>query len=242
MGRLRKLPDTCARPFCEEPARSRIYCKTHAQAWRRKYQGDRCEWVGCAEIIATDDWYQPREPKTGKLQKTDGRTMDTGAGRLSYCRRHEVEHLRPSSHVEELNVRRLGAGLDIDGECWVPKPHFPRLKNGAATFDPEGSNGKVHWPYHRALWDMLCGGHRQREELDHLTGCKVQARCANPAHMQPVTHRENMARRAARNAARKAGKPYGPRTCGPPLNSDAAEAPAVVAFAERFGLPLPSYL
>lgn len=68
----------------------------------------------------------------------------------------------------------------------------------------------------------------------------VQAWRANPAHMEPVTHLENMAPRAARNQARKAGKPYGPKTCGPPINWDAAETPAVLDFAARFGLLLPS--
>jgi hypothetical protein len=240
VGRPKTLPEVCSRPFCTEPVRTRIYCATHAQAWRRKYQDDRCDWPECVEIIATDDWYQPRNAKTGKLKKTAGRTMDTGSGRLSYCRRHEGEHLRPSPAVEELNIARLGDGLDVEGECWVPKASRPSLKNNAATFDPEGSNGKVHWPYHRAVWGLLMAGHRQREELDHLTGCAVQARCANPAHMEPVTHLENMARRAARNQARKARKPFGPKTCGPSINWDAAERPAVVAFAARFGLPLPA--
>jgi hypothetical protein len=240
VGRPRSLAEVCSHPSCDAPVRTRIYCATHAQAWRRKHQDDRCEWSGCDEIIATDDWYQPRNAKTGKLQKTAGRTMDTGSGRLSYCRRHEGEHLRPSPAVEELNTARLGDGLEVEGECWVPKASRPSLKNNAATFDPEGSNGKVHWPYHRAIWGLLMDGHRQREELDHLTGCVVKARCANPAHMEPVTHLVNMARRAARNRAEKAGKPFGPKTCGPPINWKAAEMPAVVAFAARFGLPLPA--
>lgn len=190
-------------------------------------------------IVAFDDWYQARDPKTGKLEKIEGRTMDTGNGRLSYCRQHEHHHLRPTPAVEELNTARLGAGLDVEGECWVPNASFPSFRNGAAKYDPEGSNGKVLWAYHRAVWDLLMEGHRQREELDHLTGCAVQARCANPAHVQPVTRVENVARRAARNAARRARKPYGPKTCGPAINWAAAEAPAVIAFAERFGLPRP---
>lgn len=238
MGRLKTLVERCARG-CSEPVRSRIYCQSHYKAWQRKYDGDRCEWPGCHTIIAKDDWYQERHPKTGRLKKIDGRTMDTGSGRLSYCRRHEVEHLRPSPAVEELNIARLGAGLEVAGGCWVPKASRPSLKNNAATFDPEGSNGKVHWPYHRAVWDLLMEGHRQREELDHLTGCAVQARCANPAHVEPVTRIENVARRTARNMAKRLHKPYGPKTCGPAINWAAAETPAVMAFARANGLPLP---
>jgi hypothetical protein len=239
MGRAKTIPEVCSRPNCTKRGRSRIYCESHYKAWQRKYDGDRCDWPGCDEIIATDDWYQARFPKTGKLKKIDGRTMDTGSGRMSLCRRHEVEHLRPSLAVENLNRDRLAAGLEVDGECWVPKVSRPSLKNNAATFDPEGSNGKVHWPYHRAVWDLLMEGHRQREELDHLTGCAVQARCANPDHVEPVTLIENEARRAARNLDRRLHKPYGPKTCGPAINWAAAEAPAVTAFARAYSLPLP---
>lgn len=240
MARPKTISGTCSRPGCAEPIRSRIYCATHFEGWRRKYAKDRCDWPDCRTIVAKDEWHQERRPKDGKLRKIDGRTMDTGSGRLGYCRRHEVEHLRASPEIEQLNLKRLGYGLEADRECWLPRLTLPSLSNGAGTFDPEGSNGKLHWPYHRAVWDLLMGGHRQRQELDHLTECAVQARCANPAHMQPVTHLVNMARRKARNAARKGRKHYAPITCGPPINWEAARAPAVVAFAREFRLPLPT--
>lgn len=232
------LVGECILPGCGRPLFSRVYCETHARAWNRKYDGDRCGWPGCREIIATDAWEQPRRVD-GSLIKVDGRTMDTGKGRLSLCRWHEVEHLRPTPAIEVLNWRRLGDGLELDGDCWVPKRNLPSLSNGAATFDPEGSNGKVHWPYHRAVWDLLMDGHGQRRELDHLTGCRVGARCANPAHLQPVTRAENMARRRQRNLARKHGKPYGPKTCGPAVNRLALESPAVLDFAAAHGLAAP---
>jgi hypothetical protein len=216
-----------------------VYCETHARAWNRKYQDDRCDWLGCLAIIATDAWEQPRR-NDGSLFKVDGRTMDTGQGRKSFCRSHEVEHLRPTPAVEALNWERLGAGLELDGACWVPRWNLPELSNGAATFDPEGSNGKVLWPYHRAVWDLLMGGHGQRLELDHLTACAVGPRCANPAHLQPVTRAENMARRRQRNLARKHGKPYGPKACGPAVNRLALASPVVQKFAAVHGLTLPA--
>lgn len=240
MGRPKSLQESCAWPIkCIAPVRSRIYCATHFEAWRRRYADDRCDWPDCSTIVAKDDWHQQRRPSDGKLSKIDGRTMDTGNGRLSFCRRHEVEHLRPSPAVETLNRHRLGAGLEAVGECWRPKDSIPSLSNGAGLFDPEGSNGKVHWAYHRAVWDLLVGGHAQRRELDHLTGCAIQARCANPTHIQPVTHDVNMARRKARNSSRRTGKPFDTKMSGPPINWVAAEAPAVVAFAQEYGLLLP---
>jgi ribosomal protein L34E len=238
LGRQKVLIGACILLDCGRPLESRVYCQSHARAWNRKYGGDRCDWLGCKVIIATDAWDQPRR-KDGSLLKVDGRTMDTGTGRKSYCRLHEPEHLRPSAAIEELNWKRLGDGLELHGECWIPRGHLPSLSNGAATFDPEGSNGKVHWPYHRAVWDLLMGGHGQRQELDHLTGCLVGARCANPAHLQPVTRAENMARRRQRNLARKMSRPFGPKTCGPAVNRLAVTSPEVQKFAVAYGLTLP---
>nr|AER68055.1 hypothetical protein [Arthrobacter rhombi] len=232
----------CSRVGCDLPARSRNYCATHARGWLRLYDGDRCDWSGCNEILAYDVWWQPRHltgPSQGKLKKIDGRTMDTGQGRLSYCRWHEVEHLRPSPKIEALNRSRLGAGLVGQGDCWMPKESIPSHKNGAAKFAPEGSNGVLEWAYHRAVWDLLMGGHRQRQELDHLTGCQGGARCAAPFHLQPVTHAENMSRRRFRNEAKKAGNPFTPNRCGPPLNLQAVGSMEVQVFAVEFELPLP---
>ena len=44
---------------------------------------------------------------------------------------------------------------------------------------------------HRWLWEQLRGAVPQGLELDHL--CCVPA-CVNPAHLEPVTHVENMRR------------------------------------------------
>lgn len=240
MGRTRALPDKCDR--CAKPARSRIYCATHARAWNRKYDQDRCHWEGCNIVVASDDWWQERYVsgrQAGMLKKIDGRTMDTGQGRRSYCRQHEVEHLRATPAIEQMNLTRLGAGLESQGQCWVPNKGFPKLGYGSG-FDPEGSNGKLQWPYHRAVWDLLMGGHAQRLELDHLTGCLAGATCASPIHLQPVTHAVNMSRRKYRNEAKSARSPYTPNRCGPRLNRQALESPKVQAFALEYGLPLPA--
>jgi hypothetical protein len=228
---LKILIDVCSKPGCGEPVRGRIWCSTHLRDWHRKHGHRRCHWPDCDTIIA---------PDSGATNMVDGRTMGTGKDKLSYCRWHEVEHLRPNPQVEEINLRRLGEGLEVVGDCWKPLPKFTRFNNGAAAFDVEGSNGKVHWPYHRAVWDMLMGGHRQRQELDHLTGCVLGSSCCSPAHLQPVYHTVNMSRRAARNAARKARKPFSPKTCGPAVNMDAIASELVQAFAEQHGLPLPA--
>lgn len=169
--------------------------------------------------------------------------MGTGKDKKTYCRWHEVEHLRPTAEIHEINRRRLGEGLEAVGECWRPLPRFNPLSHkepkGGIAFDVEGSNGKALWPYHRVVWDLLMGGHPQRRELDHLTGCIVGASCCSPAHLEPVHHTVNMARRKARNAARKNRKTFNVATCGPAVNKKALLSEDVRKFAQDYDLPLP---
>lgn len=244
LARLKRLSGTCDKPGCNKQIRSRKQCASHAKAWARRYDKDRCDWAGCEQILATDDWWQERYTGRrfkGQLKKIVGRRMGTGKDRRSYCRVHEVEHLRPSPAIEELNLRRAGAGLVQVGNCWIPQESIPRFgsgNDGAAKFQPENSNGKSDWAYHRVVWDLLMGGHSQQHELDHLTDCTSPA-CAAPFHLEPVLHSVNMERRKYRNQARKAGEPFTPNRCGPPINLDALSNQRVVDFAKKSGLALP---
>ena len=56
------------------------------------------------------------------------------------------------------------------------------------TADRHGRTRRAH----RIAWE-LCGGRklRGREEMDHL--CRVRD-CVNPKHLEPVSHKENIAR------------------------------------------------
>lgn len=53
-----------------------------------------------------------------------------------------------------------------------------------------GGRGK-HKPAHRVSYEALVGAVAPGLELDH--GCRVRC-CVNPAHLEPVTHLENMRR------------------------------------------------
>lgn len=64
--------------------------------------------------------------------------------------------------------------------------------------------GEVRWEgrtcsVHRLVHELLIGPIPQELELDHL--CRVR-HCANPDHLEPVTHEENM-RRARLTHCRK---------------------------------------
>lgn len=54
-----------------------------------------------------------------------------------------------------------------------------------------------HWRAHRYAWEALVGPIQAGLELDHL--CRVIA-CVNPAHIEPVTHKENLRRSRRANA------------------------------------------
>jgi hypothetical protein len=62
---------------------------------------------------------------------------------------------------------------------------------------------------HRAAYELACGPVPDGLELDHL--CRVRC-CINPAHLEPVTHRENGRRGVAgqHHADRQAAKTHCP--------------------------------
>lgn len=78
-------------------------------------------------------------------------------------------------------------------DCWLWARCVTNLDYGRV-------NG--HLFAHRAVYEALVGNIPVGYELDHL--CRVP-RCVNPAHLEPVTHRENMLRGktvAATNASK----------------------------------------
>jgi hypothetical protein len=73
--------------------------------------------------------------------------------------------------------------------CWL----WSGVQNGRGY-------GQVHWNdrmryVHRVAYELLAGSIGEGLELDHVAdrGCAFK-HCCNPAHLEPVTHRENMRR------------------------------------------------
>lgn len=80
---------------------------------------------------------------------------------------------------------RLGHDLTIGDDCWIWE--------GALTTDGYGHllwRGKIRL-VHRVVYELLVGPIPESLTLDHL--CRVRS-CANPAHVEPVTHRVNILR------------------------------------------------
>lgn len=203
-------------------------CGAHYQWWRRnKTDTQRCDYQGCTNHLADRHGRRGYHTKYRRL-----------------CREHEylhlTEHRNPeqSEVVEQENRRRLAAGITVRGTCWV--------YTGPAGTNPSGYpqmytylSADVTWSAHRVAWGLLMGGHRQREQLDHLAGCEVGPGCASPCHLQPVSRAENGRRRAARNAWRRGECELTVKGTGPWFNAEAINSPKVRQFAREYGLPIP---
>ena len=97
---------------------------------------------------------------------------------------------------------RLAATIaEIRGDedsCWL----WPsRSRSGYGNFRPDGNRSQVA---HRAVYEHLVGPIPAGHELDHLchtrdASCTADLacphrQCVNPAHLEPVTHAENVRR------------------------------------------------
>lgn len=87
---------------------------------------------------------------------------------------------------------RFMAKVDQSGDCWLWTAHVNADGYGVFRFD--GQMGGAH----RFAWRLLVGEVPDGMELDHL--CRVR-HCVNPAHMEVVTHAENVRRSARWSAA-----------------------------------------
>lgn len=110
------------------------------------------------------------------------------------CRMHRARQERHGDPSICFNphrpvAERFHGGYEkADNGCWLWR--HPS-ENGYGRIRV---NRKTMWA-HRIGYELLVGPIPPELELDHL--CRVPA-CVNPAHLEPVTHRENL-RRGARH-------------------------------------------
>lgn len=178
---VERRPETCTIEGCGKVHFSRDLCSAH-YAKLRKY-GDPLE----------RRYGLPSEPCI-----IDGCDKDGTAGHgwcyLHYRRYWRHGDPRESSRVVGFTDTRVWGNFedDDDTDCWI--------WTGALN---EGGYGIVRVgdsmvPVHRYTYHHLVGDIPEDLELDHL--CRNRA-CANPDHLEPVTHRENVIRGTSPMAA-----------------------------------------
>lgn len=166
----------CSIPECPRPLVARGWCHTHYEMWRRK--GDPL----AAKVFADN---------SGPCVK-DG--CDKPARSRGLCDQH-YGRLRKHGDSDKILVRRgwtpeqrFEADIDRSGptSCWIWR----------GLIDSHGY-GMLYMAYrkyvrvHRYAYERYVKSIPPGHDLDHL--CRVTA-CANPAHLQPVTHAENCLR------------------------------------------------
>lgn len=122
--------------------------------------------------------------------------------------------MTPVPHAPDLRERRKRVSAyerfwskvnkSAPGDCWL---WLGCLSHGYGVFYYMKRKSRAHrWAYEQANGPIPAG-----LELDHL--CRVTA-CVNPAHLEPVTHAENMRRSTSATAVNTAkstcprGHPY----------------------------------
>lgn len=133
-----------------------------------------------------------------------------GRCRPCYTRAARAGELGPTRKATRTPVReRIQSRVTVDpGGCWLMDGY---LRNGYALMrDDEGKQRDAH----RVVYEEYVGPIPEGLQLDHV--CHTldkdcgggftcpHRRCVNPAHLEPVTHRENALRGVSFSAANAA--------------------------------------
>lgn len=225
----------CKIKECLKHAHAAGLCPAHYNQQRRRNLNQLCDFPDCKNSLA----------QVGNRRPVGRRSFRTKYRRL--CRLHEhlhlIEHRDPaqSASLEQANRHRVANGITTDAErygtCWV----YGDTRTAGETYPLMRTelSADVQWLAHRVTWGLLMGGHKQRQQLDHLCGCIVGAGCISPVHLEPVSAPENQRRKHARQRVANGLQSHRVKECGHTFNREALESPKVKAFAEQYDLPLP---
>ena len=91
----------------------------------------------------------------------------------------------PASAAPTTEADRFWSKVDKSGDCWVWRGYV------ASTGYGRLSVGRKHYQAHRYAYELVNGPVSADLVMDHLCNNKA---CVNPAHLEPVTNRENLLR------------------------------------------------
>ena len=202
-----KVGRTCEREGCDQPHRARGLCSTHYnesipkdvrhakvetpcfvcgetvvkyKSARRSVCSEECKYV-----LA---WGMPREQKQADMEK---RAQDKAAARAPYDPRSPLRIAYDEGNSQAfIEAVRAGSTINELG-CWIWGKKLS--KDGYPTTRLAGKQISVHRAVLEAKYDAPLGS----QHAHHIC---AETRCVNPDHLQPVTHRDNIAEMLARHS------------------------------------------
>lgn len=91
--------------------------------------------------------------------------------------------------LTDQDIERTMSHISKSDDCWVWLGKPANTGYGQIGFGKR--NERVTKNAHRVVYELLVGEVPEGKQLDHL--CKNRL-CVNPAHLEPVTQRENLLR------------------------------------------------
>ena len=168
---------TCSIEGCEDPARGRGWCNRHLLRWQRH-----------GHPLAGGPSLARQEPVCS-VDDCHGRTLARGYCSSHYRRWRKYGDALAAAPLRPL-AERFWPKVDRDGPngCWSwlgarDQKGYGQIQRGGR------GGGRVR--AHQVAYELVVGPVPDGLQLDHL--CR-NPNCVNPAHLEPVTGRENVLR------------------------------------------------
>lgn len=138
-----------------------------------------------SDYTPTTEEVRTGHPRRCTYESCERTVHGRGLCEMHYARARRANALPPKATPEEL----FWARVEKTSTCWLWSGHVATNGYGRVKF-----NG-ISQPAHRVAYELTKGAVPEGLELDHVKalGCESRA-CVNPAHLEPVTHRENTLR------------------------------------------------